>query len=227
MVQARVGDDRRLSFAMARLSMSISTIAAIAGWFLAPLVIPVVYGRGFAGAVPALRLLLPGVVALAASRPLGSVRVKEGRVVLPSVLGLVALGPERGPQPASSCRGWAFAAAVSRPPSATGRWLLSYVAIARRRGVAGWIDLVPRPSDLRLLAPRRRGRHGRRGHAGRPARRPAPHCPGGRKPEPRRHGTPDPDAGLGPGRAGPSGDGDLRGQCGRRRAPRRARRASA
>ena len=77
---------------MARLSMSISTVAAIAGWLLVPLVIPFVYGRAFAGAVQALRLLLPGVVALAASRPLGSVRVKEGQVVLPSMLGLVALG---------------------------------------------------------------------------------------------------------------------------------------
>ena len=65
MVRARTGDDRRLSFAMARLSLWISTIAAVGGWFLAPLVIPVVYGGGFAGAVPALRLLLPGVVALA------------------------------------------------------------------------------------------------------------------------------------------------------------------
>ena len=79
LVRAQIGDDRRLSFAMARLSLSISALAAIAGWFLAPLVIPLVYGKGFTGATQALRLLLPGVVALAASRPLGAVRVKEGR----------------------------------------------------------------------------------------------------------------------------------------------------
>ena len=162
MVQARVGDDRRLSFAMARLSMSISTVAAIAGWFLAPLVIPLVYGRGFAGAVPALRLLLPGVVALAAARPLGSVRVKEGQVVLPSVLGLVALGLNVALNlillPRMGIRGSSIASSVCY-----GALALSYVVIARRRGVAGWLDLVPRPSDLRLLAPRRRGRHGRTG----------------------------------------------------------------
>jgi glycosyltransferase involved in cell wall biosynthesis/O-antigen/teichoic acid export membrane protein len=161
MVRARVGDDRRLSFAMARLSMSISTIAAIAGWFLAPVVIPIVYGRGFAGAAPALRLLLPGVVALAAARPLGSVWVKEGQVVLPSVLGLVALGLNVALNllllPRIGIRGSSIASSICY-----GALALSYVAIARRRGVAGWLDLVPRPSDLRLLAPRRRGRHGRR-----------------------------------------------------------------
>jgi L-malate glycosyltransferase len=162
MVQARAGDDRRLSFAMARLSLSISTIAAVAGWFLAPLVIPVVYGRGFAGAVPALRLLLPGVVALAVARPLGSVRVKEGNVVLPSVLGLVAFALNVALNlvllPRMGIRGSSIASSVCY-----GALALSYVAIARRRGVAGWRDLVPRPSDLRLLAPRRRGRHGRHG----------------------------------------------------------------
>ena len=162
MVQARVGDDRRLSFAMARLSMSISTVAAIAGWFLVPLVIPLVYGRAFAGAVPALRLLLPGVVALAAARPLGSVRVKEGQVVLPSMLGLVALGLNVALNlillPRLGIRGSSIASSVCY-----GALALSYVVIARRRGVAGWLDLVPRLSDLRLLAPRRRGRHGRGG----------------------------------------------------------------
>ena len=212
MVQARVGDDRRLSFAMARLSISISAIAAVAGWFLAPLVIPVVYGRGFAGAVPALRLLLPGVVALAAARPLGAVRVKEGQVVLPSVLGLAALGLNVALNlvllPRMGIRGTSIASSVCY-----GALALSYVAIARRRGVAGWLDLVPRPSDLRLLAP---GRHGRRGRgAGRPAGGPAAPRPGGGQPEPRRHRTADPHAGLGPGRARPPGDGDLREQRGR------------
>jgi glycosyltransferase involved in cell wall biosynthesis/O-antigen/teichoic acid export membrane protein len=170
MVKARVGDDRRLSFAMARLSLSISTIAAIAGWFLAPLVIPVVYGRGFAGAAPALRLLLPGVVALAASRPLSSVRVKEGQVVLPSVLGLAALGLNVALNlvllPRMGIRGSSIASSICY-----GALALSYVAIARRRGVAGWLDLVPRPSDLRLLAPGRR-RHGRHGRLGRRDARP-------------------------------------------------------
>jgi glycosyltransferase involved in cell wall biosynthesis len=157
LVRAQIGDDRRLSFAMARLSLSISALAAIAGWFLAPIVIPLVYGKGFTGATEALRLLLPGVVALAASRPLGAVRVKEGQVVLPSVLGLAALGLNVALNilllPRIGIRGASIASSVCYAALA-----VSYVFIARRRGVAGWRDLVPRPSDLRLLSPGRRRR---------------------------------------------------------------------
>ena len=157
LVRAQIGDDRRLSFAMARLSLSISALAAIAGWFLAPLVIPLVYGKGFTGATAALRLLLPGVVALAASRPLGAVRVKEGQVVLPSVLGLAALGLNVVLNilllPRIGIRGASIASSVCYAALA-----VSYAFIARRRGVAGWRDLVPRPSDLRLLSAGRRSR---------------------------------------------------------------------
>ncbi len=150
MVRARTGDDRRLSFSTSRLSLSILLLAAIGAWFLAPLVVPVVYGAGFAAATPALRLLLPGVVALGATKSLGSMLVKEGRMLITSVLGLSALGlnialnivllPRIGIRGASIASSAAYAALA-----------LSYVAISRRRGVAGWRDLVPRPSDLHSL----------------------------------------------------------------------------
>ena len=149
-VRARPGEGRRMSFAMARLSLWISVIAAVGAWFLAPLAVPVVYGRGFAGAVPALRLLLPGVVALAATRPLGAVLVKEGRAAILSVLGLCALGLNVALNlvllPRIGIRGASIASCACYLALA-----LSYVAIARRRRVAGWLDLAPRASDLRLL----------------------------------------------------------------------------
>jgi glycosyltransferase involved in cell wall biosynthesis/O-antigen/teichoic acid export membrane protein len=149
-VRARTGDDRRLSFSTARLSLSILMIAAIGGWFLAPLVIPVVYGTGFAGAVPALRLLLPGVVALGTTKSLGSVLVKEGRMLTVSVLGLSALGLNivlnLALLPRIGIRGASIASSVCYAGLA-----LSYVTISRRRGVAGWRDLVPRASDLHFL----------------------------------------------------------------------------
>jgi glycosyltransferase involved in cell wall biosynthesis len=160
-VRARTGDDRRLSFSTARLSLSILMIAAIGGWFLAPLVIPVVYGTGFAGAVPALRLLLPGVVALGATKSLGSVLVKEGRMITTSVLGIGALGLNVALNlallPRIGIRGASIASSVCYAGLA-----LSYVAISRRRGVAGWRDLVPRASDLQLLGRVRRGRRASR-----------------------------------------------------------------
>jgi L-malate glycosyltransferase len=162
MLRARIGDDRRLSFATARLSLWISTTAAVGGWFLAPLAIPIVYGAGFAGAAPALRLLLPGVVALAAARPLGAVLVKEGRALIASVLGLGALGLNIALNlallPRIGIRGASIASSVCYAALA-----LSYVAISRRRGVAGWRDLAPRASDLHLLG---RGRQGRRAGGG-------------------------------------------------------------
>jgi glycosyltransferase involved in cell wall biosynthesis/O-antigen/teichoic acid export membrane protein len=154
-VRARTGDDRRLSFSTARISLLILAVAAAGVWFFAPLVIPVVYGAGFAGAVPALRLLLPGVVALGAAKSLGSVRVKEGRMVITSVLGLGAFGLNIALNlvllPWIGIRGASIASSACYVALA-----LSYVVIARRRGVAGWRDLIPRYSDLRLLGARRR-----------------------------------------------------------------------
>jgi glycosyltransferase involved in cell wall biosynthesis/O-antigen/teichoic acid export membrane protein len=150
MVRAQKGDDRRLSFSTARLSLCILIIGAVGGWFLAPLALPVVYGAGFAGAVPALRLLLPGVVALGATKSLGSVLVKEGRMLMTSVLGLSALGLNIALNiallPRIGIRGASIASSVCYAALA-----LSYVVIGRRRGVAGWRDLVPRASDLHLL----------------------------------------------------------------------------
>ncbi|HUY49469.1 MAG TPA: glycosyltransferase [Streptosporangiaceae bacterium] len=157
-VRARTGEDRRLSFAMARLTLWISMTAAVGGWLLAPLAIQIVYGPRFAGTASALRLLLPGVVALAATRPLGAVLVKEGRAAILSALSLGALGLNVALNlvllPRIGIRGASIASSVCYAALA-----LSYVAISRHRGVAGWRDVVPRTSDLRLLG---RGRLGRR-----------------------------------------------------------------
>lgn len=90
-VRATLQQSKRLGFAMARRSLGISMIAAVAAWLAAPLAIRVVYGSAFVGAVPALRLLLPGVVGLAAARPLGAVMLKQGRVVLQTMLCFGAL----------------------------------------------------------------------------------------------------------------------------------------
>jgi O-antigen/teichoic acid export membrane protein len=91
-VRASAREGRRLSFAMARRSLWILLTTAVLAWLLAPFAVRVVYGPEFVGAVPALRLLLPGVVALGATRPLRSMLLKEGRAVALSVLGFSALG---------------------------------------------------------------------------------------------------------------------------------------
>jgi glycosyltransferase involved in cell wall biosynthesis/O-antigen/teichoic acid export membrane protein len=131
-VRALPQEGHRLSFAMARRSMWISLVAAVGAWLLAPLAVRVVYGPGFAGAVPALRLLLPGVVALAATRPLRTMLLKQGRAVALSLLGFgalclnvalnVALLPRIGIRGSSIASSLCYAALA-----------LSYVVLARRQ----------------------------------------------------------------------------------------------
>ena len=131
-VRASSGDGHRLSFAMVRRSLWISMSAAAAAWLLAPLAIRVVYGSAFVGAAPALRLLLPGIVALGATRPLLAMLLKEGRAAVLTVLGLgvlcvnvalnVALLPRIG------IRGSSIASSVCYAALA-----LSYVILARRQ----------------------------------------------------------------------------------------------
>jgi len=131
-VRASVGDGRRLSFAMARRSLWISMSAAAAAWLLAPLAIRVVYGSAFVGAVPALQLLLPGVVALGATRPLLAMLLKEGRAVVLTVLGLGMLGANVALNivllPRIGIRGSSIASSVCYAALA-----LSYVVLARRQ----------------------------------------------------------------------------------------------
>ena len=141
-VRASPREGHRLSFAMARRSLWISLFAAVGAWLLAPLAVRVVYGPGFAGAVLALRLLLPGVVALAAARPLRAMLLKEGRAVVLSVLGFgalclnialnVALLPRIGIRGSSIASSLCYAALA-----------LSYVVLARRQARHGVRDAGP------------------------------------------------------------------------------------
>jgi O-antigen/teichoic acid export membrane protein len=90
-LRASTGESQRLGFAMMWRSLGISLIAAVGAWVLAPLAVHIVYGSEFSGAVPALRLLLPGVVALGAAKPLRAMLLKEGRAVALSLLGFSML----------------------------------------------------------------------------------------------------------------------------------------
>ncbi len=130
-VRASSGHGHRFSFAMARRSLWISMIAAAAAWLLAPLAIRVVYGSAFVGAAPALRLL-PGVVALGATRPLRAMLVKEGRAVTLTVLGLGVLCANVFLNlvllPRIGIRGSSIASSVCYAAPA-----LSYVVLARRQ----------------------------------------------------------------------------------------------
>lgn len=156
-VRAGADDDRRLAFAMVRLSLLISATAAAVVWVLAPVGIRWVFGPSFEDAAWLLRWLLPGTIALAAARPLWAVLLGDGRAALLSLLGVLALTlnivlnlallPTIGPVGASVASSAAYVLLLA-----------SYVVVTRRVGVAGWTDLVPRRSDLgRLMGSVRRG----------------------------------------------------------------------
>jgi glycosyltransferase involved in cell wall biosynthesis/O-antigen/teichoic acid export membrane protein len=150
-VDAVEGRDRQLAYRMARLSLTISFVAAVIAWTVAPFAIRVVYGSEFAGSVWAFRLLLPGVVALTVARPLGAVLIKEGRPLMLSGFGLlalfvnvalnVALIPKIGIEGASISSSICYVALA-----------VAYIGATRRRGLVAWSDLRPRWSDVAIVA---------------------------------------------------------------------------
>jgi O-antigen/teichoic acid export membrane protein len=80
----------RLSFKAARFNLAIAVVLAgvfaATGWFA----IPAVYGHEFAGAYSALIALMPGMLAMAAARPLSNWLLREGRPLILSALALAA-----------------------------------------------------------------------------------------------------------------------------------------
>lgn len=149
-VKASSGDDRRLGYATARLCLLISFIAAAVAWIAAPHAIQLVYGAEFQGSVWPFRLLLPGVVALAAIRPLTAILLKEGRPWLVSGFAMLALCLNvilnLALLPAVGLSGASLASSACYVLLA-----VAYVTATRKRRVAGWEDLVPRRGDLDLL----------------------------------------------------------------------------
>ncbi len=149
-VRAAAGDERRLGFATARLSLLIAGSCAIVAWFAAPIVIPMAYGTPYEGSIWPFRLLLPGIVALALQRPLAGVLLKEGRAMLISAFGLCALAINITLcvvlLPRTGIVGASIASSVSYLFLAVG-----YVIVTRRSGVVSTRDLVPLPRDARTL----------------------------------------------------------------------------
>ena len=215
MVRAQTGDDRRLSFSTARLSLCILIIAAVGAWFLAPLVIPVVYGAGFAGAVPALRLLLPGVVGTGRREIAGVGASQGGANADHERAGPQRARPEHSPQhraPAAD-RDSRRKHCVLGLLCGAGALVRSHLPTPRGGGVAGSASAGFRSAPSRPGAPRQ---------SSQTERRPAASDLRGRELEPLRHGGAGPCAGLSARLARPPGDGDLSQDCGRpgRRCPR-------
>jgi len=155
-VRAERGDELRMSYATARTTFLVALAGAVAGWVLIPYAIRLVYGSQFDGSVWPFRLLLPGVVLLAAQRPLGAILLKRGRPWLISVFGLGALAVNVVANlvllPRIGVVGASIASSVCY-----GALALAYVFATWERGTSGWRELMPGPSDVgRLLVAVRR-----------------------------------------------------------------------
>ncbi|GLY80691.1 polysaccharide biosynthesis C-terminal domain-containing protein [Actinoallomurus iriomotensis] len=79
------------TLAVTRLS-TIVAVASVASMCLAaPPLIPLVYGTAFAGSVPSLIALAPGLLALGATRPIGAYLLRLDRPMLASSMSVAAL----------------------------------------------------------------------------------------------------------------------------------------
>jgi O-antigen/teichoic acid export membrane protein len=149
-VNAAGDDDLRLGFATARLTFLLVGVAAAVAWFTCPIVIRLVYGPDFDGAVWPFRWLLPGIAALAIQRPLGNVLLKRGRPGLVSLFGAGALVLNIG---------WnlMFLPALGIVAASIGSSLAylflagAYVVATRRMRMTPSSELLPRWTDVTLL----------------------------------------------------------------------------
>lgn len=87
-------DDRgaaAATLAVTRLT-AVAALASVAAMCVAaPPLIPLVYGASFAGSVPSLLALAPGLLALGATRPLGAYLLRLDRPMLASAMSVAAL----------------------------------------------------------------------------------------------------------------------------------------
>jgi len=80
-----------LSFKAARFNFGLGVLLAAAFAASLWLLVPALYGEQFAPAYPAVMALLPGVILMAASRPLGLMLLRQGRPLTYGGLALAAL----------------------------------------------------------------------------------------------------------------------------------------
>lgn len=85
-------ESARLTARVVGVTVLLATVAGAALVLGSPVVLPVVFGEDFSGAVPAVLALAPGVVALAASRSAGGYLVRLNRPWIVTGMAVAALG---------------------------------------------------------------------------------------------------------------------------------------
>jgi len=145
---SKKADSAEVTARVCRMSLLVVGALCVGAALLGPLLIPVVFGQAFAGAVPALWALLPGVLALTAAKIVSPFLVGHKRPSVLSGCALVSLAvticldllliPRWGILGAALASSAAYATAAA----------LAVVAYSRASGVRPIRVLMPQLSDL-------------------------------------------------------------------------------
>jgi O-antigen/teichoic acid export membrane protein/2-polyprenyl-3-methyl-5-hydroxy-6-metoxy-1,4-benzoquinol methylase len=151
LVAADQDDEHRLGFATARLELLAAAVVCAVLWVAAPYVIRIAYGDAYLDAVWPIRWLLPGVVAVAAQRPLYAIVTKRGRLWVAAALNAGALLTNVALNLLLLPRIGLVGASVASTLSyvAVG---LGYLKVTHASTVAGLRDIMPRREDVSRLA---------------------------------------------------------------------------
>ncbi|HEV7898103.1 MAG TPA: polysaccharide biosynthesis C-terminal domain-containing protein [Planosporangium sp.] len=93
---AELPESASVTLAMTRLSVLLSAIAVAGMCVAAPVLIPLMYGSEFAGSVPALLGVAPGIFAFGATRPIWAYLVRLNRPIVTSGIVLAAMAGNVG-----------------------------------------------------------------------------------------------------------------------------------
>lgn len=144
-------DAGRVAAVLTRTTTAVALLLAIPTFVLGPRLVQIVYGRAFADAGVALRLILPGIVAYSVVAILSRYIVGQGRPGLGTVIFSIGLAVNIAANlvliPRLGINGAAAASSISYALTA----LLTLVVFSRISG-RGWFEtLVIRPSDIAAL----------------------------------------------------------------------------
>lgn len=158
---SELADAARVTAASVRFSIVGAVVLTLGIGVTSPLLLPFLYGAQFAGAVVPLAVLLPGVVCLAVSRPVGSYLLRLNRPLLTAgsaaAAGMLNVGLVLLLVPVLGIVGASIAASAGYAALA-----LAYLALFRHFADTPWRDFLPRPAELAGVARQTAGAIGSR-----------------------------------------------------------------
>jgi O-antigen/teichoic acid export membrane protein len=139
-----------LAIRAVRMATIVATLSLAAVCLAAPVVIPLLYGEAFRASVPALLAMAPGILAYAATRPMGPYVLRLGRPRLMSGLSLLAVAVNVALSLALIPR-WGIVGCALAVSAGHLTLAAAYVIWFSRSTAVSPLALLPRPADVRAL----------------------------------------------------------------------------